>query len=342
MPSYQYRDSHVKDKTVSRTVLSLTWESLNLKKTVFILRWGHGSRNEVHIQSWRDYNCLCNTLTCNAWCPWSAIFSIQITLWNALTNKPMGYSGYKKWLVMASNGPFCVKYTGGINQSIQQLTNQSVHQSMNCMEVENTICIPRVQTLSIRNKSIMTDKKYCHGFFIQLNDFPFFINKSCWSVRKFQYISTILWTELCFTFIILDTKSGHITVCSKVGQFPLQKDIYNLYWKQTIYWPLPVSVWLLHNVISLIGFPKGIPVLCKHWSITGCQELPSTNRGGMYKSGRYIDCYGGIKTIMLYTNIKVECQLNPLCETHPTGSRCGIYLKYLIFHWIFPQIGVNS
>ena len=25
MPSYQYRDSHVKDKTVSPTVLSLTW-----------------------------------------------------------------------------------------------------------------------------------------------------------------------------------------------------------------------------------------------------------------------------------------------------------------------------
>ena len=27
MSSYQYRDSHVKDKTVSPTVLSLTWES---------------------------------------------------------------------------------------------------------------------------------------------------------------------------------------------------------------------------------------------------------------------------------------------------------------------------
>ena len=27
MPSYQYRDYHVKDKTVSPTVLSLTWES---------------------------------------------------------------------------------------------------------------------------------------------------------------------------------------------------------------------------------------------------------------------------------------------------------------------------
>ena len=43
MPSYQYRDSHVKDKTVSPTVLSLTWESLYLGKTVFILRQAPGS-----------------------------------------------------------------------------------------------------------------------------------------------------------------------------------------------------------------------------------------------------------------------------------------------------------
>ena len=38
MYSYQYRDSHVKDKTVSPTILSLTWESPYLVKTVFILR----------------------------------------------------------------------------------------------------------------------------------------------------------------------------------------------------------------------------------------------------------------------------------------------------------------
>ena len=62
MSSYQYRDSHVKDKTVSPTVLSLTWESPTvlsltwesptvlsliwessyLGKTVFILRRGLG------------------------------------------------------------------------------------------------------------------------------------------------------------------------------------------------------------------------------------------------------------------------------------------------------------
>ena len=38
MLSYQYRHSHVKDKTVSPTVLSLTWESPYLGKMVFILR----------------------------------------------------------------------------------------------------------------------------------------------------------------------------------------------------------------------------------------------------------------------------------------------------------------
>ena len=40
MSSYQYRDPHVKDKTVSPTVLFLTWESPYLEKTVFILRRG--------------------------------------------------------------------------------------------------------------------------------------------------------------------------------------------------------------------------------------------------------------------------------------------------------------
>ena len=44
MSSYQYRDSHVKDKTVSSTVLSLTWEFPYLGKTVFILR----RRSDTH------------------------------------------------------------------------------------------------------------------------------------------------------------------------------------------------------------------------------------------------------------------------------------------------------
>ena len=42
MPSYQYMDSHVKDKTVLSTVLSLTWEFPYLGKAVFILRRGPG------------------------------------------------------------------------------------------------------------------------------------------------------------------------------------------------------------------------------------------------------------------------------------------------------------
>ena len=45
MSSYQYRDSHVKDKTVSPTVLSLTWESPYLGKAVFILRRGPDDDN---------------------------------------------------------------------------------------------------------------------------------------------------------------------------------------------------------------------------------------------------------------------------------------------------------
>ena len=38
IPSYQYRGSHVTDKTVSQTVLSLASESPNLGRTVFILK----------------------------------------------------------------------------------------------------------------------------------------------------------------------------------------------------------------------------------------------------------------------------------------------------------------
>ena len=45
MPSYQYRDPHAKDKTVL-TVLSLTWKSPYLGKTVFILRQDPGCDSE--------------------------------------------------------------------------------------------------------------------------------------------------------------------------------------------------------------------------------------------------------------------------------------------------------
>ena len=86
--------------------------------------------------------------------------------------------------------------------------------------------------------------------------------------------------------------SFYASLQHNIRQFTRQKYMHDLFWKQTIYWPLPASVWLLHIVISLIGFLKGIWVLGKCWSITGCQELPSTNRGGMYKRSRYFDCKG--------------------------------------------------
>ena len=46
MPSCQYRNSHVNDKTVSPTLLSLTWEFPYLGKTVFILRWSPAFWNQ--------------------------------------------------------------------------------------------------------------------------------------------------------------------------------------------------------------------------------------------------------------------------------------------------------
>ena len=57
MPSYQYRDSHVKDKTVSPTVLSLTWESPYLGKTVFISRLGPDVIAYLHAVSPDCWSC---------------------------------------------------------------------------------------------------------------------------------------------------------------------------------------------------------------------------------------------------------------------------------------------
>ena len=72
MLSYQYRDSYVKDKTISPTVLSLTWESPYLGKTVFILRRGPG----LSVLS-LDMDVLCckfNGLMLNIW--------RELLLWN--------------------------------------------------------------------------------------------------------------------------------------------------------------------------------------------------------------------------------------------------------------------
>ena len=63
MPSYQYRYSHVKDKTVSPTVLSLTWESQYMGKTVFILRQGPADRPLANIFRWSKWKCHCYKLT---------------------------------------------------------------------------------------------------------------------------------------------------------------------------------------------------------------------------------------------------------------------------------------
>ena len=53
-----YRDSHVKDKTVSPTVLSLTCESPYLGKTLLILRRGHG------VDVWRPCLDRCIVMSC--------------------------------------------------------------------------------------------------------------------------------------------------------------------------------------------------------------------------------------------------------------------------------------
>ena len=64
----RYGDSHVKDKTVSPTVLSLTWKSPYVDKTVFILRRGPGviilagSLGQIQPLWWRQRWINSNTL----------------------------------------------------------------------------------------------------------------------------------------------------------------------------------------------------------------------------------------------------------------------------------------
>ena len=62
--SCQYRKSHVKDKTVSPTVLSLTWESPYLGKTVFILRRGPDSIPKAKMGRW-NRSCIITTCIYN-------------------------------------------------------------------------------------------------------------------------------------------------------------------------------------------------------------------------------------------------------------------------------------
>ena len=58
MSSYQFRDHHVEDKKSLATVLSLTWESQYLVKTVFTLRRGpgghHNSTYSILFLTWHN------------------------------------------------------------------------------------------------------------------------------------------------------------------------------------------------------------------------------------------------------------------------------------------------
>ena len=60
MLSYQYSDSVVKDKMVSLTVLSLTWESPYLGKMVFILRRGPDAEMGISKDDCQYCGCWCS------------------------------------------------------------------------------------------------------------------------------------------------------------------------------------------------------------------------------------------------------------------------------------------
>ena len=75
MLSYQYRDSHVKDKTVSPTVLSLTRKSPYLGKTVFILRRGPGLLTLLVLKS--EYSSRTGPI------PWQLMWTTWLIIWSS-------------------------------------------------------------------------------------------------------------------------------------------------------------------------------------------------------------------------------------------------------------------
>ena len=99
--SYQNRDPYVKDKTVSPIILSLTWDSPYLGKTVFILRRGPGNPR-FHIQV-PNLQTSCSDLTL-----WEGIRVIvpAVTTWQhasclCCSNDGYDYSYYCKWIPTA-------------------------------------------------------------------------------------------------------------------------------------------------------------------------------------------------------------------------------------------------
>ena len=90
MSSYQYRDPHVKDKTVSPTVLSLTWEPPYLGKTVFILRQGpvsyvgllaHGGHSQYDVMAFGIHHSSQSIYVYLIWFPWLVWFPWPISVY---------------------------------------------------------------------------------------------------------------------------------------------------------------------------------------------------------------------------------------------------------------------
>ena len=91
MLSYQCRDSHVKDKTVSWTVLSLTWESPYLVKMVFTLRWG--PRDKYPQENATGFH-ICWSLACHLFAP-KPLPGLDISkIYTYLTSKIMHVSDH--------------------------------------------------------------------------------------------------------------------------------------------------------------------------------------------------------------------------------------------------------
>ena len=95
MLSYQYRDPHVRDKTVLRPSYLKTWESPYLGKTIFILRRPPGSALAlVHGIAWHG-TCHSSLTHQNVYCH----FTIHAFKWK---HSQIGKSSYISWSLEAA------------------------------------------------------------------------------------------------------------------------------------------------------------------------------------------------------------------------------------------------
>ena len=150
MWSYQYRDPHVKDKTVSPTVLSLTWESPYLERRS--LYWDGAQNPFIHRQGSNPDN--------GEFLPWRFLRGFWL---NRIPNKCVFYFyPVISWIYIFMGNYSCFH----IPFSLVFFTNDSrcVNVHLNCFFPRQPLCI-QVTTTAISCDQLFNDIKMCPNRF---------------------------------------------------------------------------------------------------------------------------------------------------------------------------------